>query len=96
MLKNQLLKPFKIFSAAIGEFLFQGVKTSLIFFFAVFLFLGHDSLAQVPIEWQFTAGGTDNDKGRKLLVTDGGIIIIGNSSSSFFKWSLLFKNFRRE
>ena len=74
--KNQLLKATVMLSSAIGAFHIQGIKISLIFFLSLFSLLGQHTLAQAPIEWQFTAGGTDNDRGRKLLVTDGGLIVI--------------------
>ena len=56
-------------------------KTLLTLFLLSF---SYNYLAQSPIEWEFTAGGIDKDKGRELVLTDGGVIVIGNSSSSEF------------
>lgn len=84
MINNQLFKSIVMSSSLIGTFHIQGIKISLIFFLSLFSLLGQNTLAQAPIEWQFTAGGTDNDRGRKLVVTDGGLIVIGHSSSSDF------------
>jgi hypothetical protein len=68
-------------SSGIEKFHIQCIKKSLILFLSLFSLI---SVAQYPIEWEFTAGGSGDDSGRKLLLTDGGVIVIGTSSSSDF------------
>ena len=48
-------------------------KTLLTLFLLSF---SYNYLTQSPIEWEFTAGGIDKDKGRELVLTDGGVIVI--------------------